>query len=181
MKQHFFVAIPINQLIRQEIEKWKSSIESKVMFKRWVHPQDYHITLAYLGHAEKEALCKLTNKLDEKVKKFPSFSLTLSDIGVFGRKDSPRIFWTGVEKSEPLQQLQKIVVKSCEVAGFEIDSRPYCPHITLARSWNGSEPFSAKHTQLKVDYETWLVDEIILYQTEMDKTPKYKTITKFRF
>lgn len=61
--------------------------------------------------------------------------IEIGGLNIFGSPKSPRIFWAQVNEVEPLFHLQEIVHKMCLAAGFTLETRPYHPHITLARKW----------------------------------------------
>ncbi len=156
-------------------------LKEEFPFSRWVHEQDFHITLAFLGQAEEEKLERAKNLVRQQTSETP-FSLKIDHLGFFGRKDAPRIFWAGVQSEERLHIVRKQVFSACEKAGFELETRPFSPHITLARKWQGESTFPI----IKFNDEKMLskplfftANEVILYQTHLDKTPKYEAIASF--
>ncbi|WP_170885650.1 RNA 2',3'-cyclic phosphodiesterase [Bacillus alkalicellulosilyticus] len=177
-KTHFFVAVPLPDNIKETISLWKESLPND-SFKRWVHPNDYHITLAFLGFATPTQLSDVIEGIEKIVKKHNRFPLSLTDSGTFGREEQPRIFWLGLEKSSALNQLQKDIADACRSVGFEIEKRAYKPHITIARQWNQKKPFHFPSFQAKVELLTWVSHEIVIYQTHLKNTPKYEAIKRF--
>jgi RNA 2',3'-cyclic 3'-phosphodiesterase len=179
---HYFIAVPLPKEIKERIYRWRESVETTFPFKSWVHPEDYHITLSFLGNANRSQIKKVEKELPIVVKKHVSFLLTLSEISTFGKPDSPRILWIGVEKEESLFRLQKDVFQTCESIGFSLDQKPFKPHITVARKWVGQQPFSIqdiKQIPLKQEDITFMVDRAVLYQTHMDRLPKYESLAVF--
>lgn len=183
MKKHYFIAVPIEEQHQQLIQNWIASYKNKLPFQSWVHPNDYHITLAFLGDVgEDEKLELLVEKIKQTVQFVPQFELFLKGIDVFGKPDSPRIFWAGVKESTNLQQFQKQVFDRCQEVGFQLDKKPFRPHITLARKWKSEEPFR-KWPQLDHAFEEnsshFNVKKIHLYQTNLNKIPKYEVVETF--
>lgn len=174
MAHHFFaVALPeeVKSYLHQSSEELKKSFP----YKRWVHPADYHITLAFLGHASFEQLQTVLNNIEQDMDQFSSFPLHIHQLNTFGQ----RILWAGVKHSEPLHQLQHFIYNQCTSAGFQLDKRPYKPHITLARQWMGKQPLQKeKLLQISMD-QVFTVKDIVLYKTHMDRTPKYENIHTF--
>ena len=182
---HYFLAVPLPGHIKELLTQWRDLLEPRLPFKSWVHPQDLHITLFFLGNASFSQINSVKQEVSEAVKQHSAFQLELNGIGTFGQKESPRIFWGGVNKSEQLVNLQKDISKACERSGFKIESRPYNPHITMARKWTSEQPFSIGNAEKivfpKEEFSAFTVDKVVLYQTHLERTPKYQPLSIFSF
>lgn len=180
-KHHYFFAVKLPNEAKSFLDKWVQAHKVDYPFGKWVHPEDFHITLAFLGFAEEDKKENAVNSMGEAISGIPSFSLTLNQIGTFGPPKSPRIFWAGVNESDVLKELQKRVYKQCLDIGFQVDKKPFKPHITLARKWKGEQPYE-KGRVIPIDTDrpfSFSVDEVVLYETHLDKTPKYKEFARF--
>ncbi|SOC11072.1 2'-5' RNA ligase [Ureibacillus xyleni] len=182
-RYHYFFAVKLPNEVKAFIGNWIERNKREFPFKRWVHEADYHITLAFLGFAEDEMKAKAVESMATAISDIPPFSLTLTKIGTFGPAKSPRIFWTGVNESQVLNDLQKQVYQHCIEAGFQLDKKPFRPHITLARKWEGEQPFE-KGTATPIVTEdgkevSFQINEVVLYETHLDKAPKYKEYAVF--
>lgn len=178
---HFFFALNLPQKTKEELNALCDKLKGEFPFSRWVHELDFHITLAFLGHAEEDKLERAKNLVRRQICQ-TSFSLIIDHLGFFGRKDAPRIFWAGVQTEERLHIVRKQVFSACEEAGFELEARPFSPHITLARKWQGDQPFhAAKFNDEKMlsNPLIFTANDVTLYQTHLDKTPKYEAIASF--
>lgn len=181
---HYFLAVALPGQTKELLFKWKELLQPKLPFKSWVHPEDFHITLAFLGGtASFTQLNNLKRRMKTIVEMHSSFELQINGIGSFGKKESPRILWAGVNESEQLRSLQKDVFQASIDSGFSLDTRPYSPHITLARRW-GSEksfPFDTVNdiVQPKDELCLFSVENIVLYQTHMKRMPKYQPLSIF--
>ncbi|KMJ57794.1 hypothetical protein AB685_13170 [Bacillus sp. LL01] len=172
---HYFLAVPLPQELKEELHLYMKELKNKYPFTRWVHPDDLHITLAFLGNMEDAQKVKLTSLIYDVAAQHHAFSLTLSDLGTFGNPQSPRIFWLGIEKSQYLNTLRKDVYDACEKVGFQLDSRPFHPHITLARKWKGPGSINQDSLSTYKDKKgSFEVNEITLYETHLNRLPKYE-------
>jgi RNA 2',3'-cyclic 3'-phosphodiesterase len=110
--------------------------------------------------------------------------LEINKLGIFGKLDSPRIFWGDTKESNELQVVRRKVFTACLDAGFQLETRPFKPHITLARKWAGDKPFQKTLLDVWNDLQPepllFKVNEVVLYQTHLDKTPKYEEITIYK-
>lgn len=181
-KAHFFYALRLPMEAKLLIRDQLTELKQHFHFSRWVHHEDYHITLAFLGNADSRKLDDSVDFVQKALAEEHIFPLTIHELGVFGKKDSPRIFWAGVREEKRLHEIRNLVYQACTTAGFKLETRPFHPHITVARKWSGENlfpndfmkknPFSDHPIELKAS-------EVVLYQTYLDREPKYEAINIF--
>ena len=180
---HYFWAVKLPDDIKQSIYDEISHVQRIFQFQRFVHREDYHITLAFLGAADEQRLQEAIDLVGKAMTEEKSFPLQIIGLNVFGNSKAPRIFWGAVNEEERLYELQATVHQQCLQAGFTLESRPYHPHITIARKWSAHEEFDAqiltKHNPFQEKPLCFTVNEIVLYKTNLDKTPKYEPIVRF--
>jgi 2'-5' RNA ligase len=177
---HFFFAVRIPEQTKLKMQEHIEKIKIRLPFSRWVHYQDLHITLAFLGSAPPDKLKQAVEHVHEVLKDTKAFTLKINKLGFFGSVDSPRVFWADTEECENLQSIRKKVFSACEEAGFQLETRPFRPHITLARKWKGEQPYQNELFGLWEEFQptplSFEASEIVLYQTHLNKTPKYEAI-----
>lgn len=104
---------------------------------RWVPEQNLHLTLGFLGEVGMERLAALRAIA---VPSDGAFALTL---GVVERKARSGIVWlTTRDPPLPLLRLGDELAGAVRALGFPVDSRPFRPHVTLARDvrcWSPNE------------------------------------------
>ena len=71
---------------------------------RWIEPENYHITLRFIGDVDNQTANEVMNNLDYLSESL-RFPVRLTHLGTFGG-DKPRALYAGVESSEPLSRLQ---------------------------------------------------------------------------
>ena len=103
-------------------------------------PRGIHLTLAFLGELSDEQLVEAIHAAEEAAHKATPFEYRLKGLGIFGSPQQPRVIWMGVEdlpsgkvQGSPLQQVHRVLSKELELRGFEVEKRPFSPHLTLAR------------------------------------------------
>ncbi|RSD27775.1 RNA 2',3'-cyclic phosphodiesterase [Mesobacillus subterraneus] len=178
---HYFYALELPAQVKERLGGTISSLEEEMPFKTWVHPQDLHITLAFLGNAPTEKIEHSNLLMEEALTKHGSFQMTIDHLGIFGKKDAPRIFWAGLEESPELSELRKDVFSACIAAGFTLETRPFSPHITMARKWTGEQSFTSEKLEavnpFKREKILFHAERVVLYKTHLGKSPKYEPIT----
>ncbi len=180
---HFFYALELPEEIKDILEGAALKLKAALPFKTWVHPQDFHITLAFLGNAEGSKMEASNQLIESALRRHSVFDLKIDHLGIFGRKDSPRIFWAGLEDSSNLNDVRNDVFSACLASGFSLETRPFSPHITMARKWAGESLFTYKLLEelntFKEEKLIFNAERVVLYKTHLGKSPKYEPITIF--
>ncbi|WP_226677580.1 RNA 2',3'-cyclic phosphodiesterase [Mesobacillus jeotgali] len=182
MHTHYFYALELPGEIKEILKGIIHSLQEEMPFKTWVHPQDLHITLAFLGNAPEAKIEAANHRIEAALNKSTTFKLQINQLGIFGRKDSPRIFWAGLEESTELNEVRNDVFSACVESGFALETRPFSPHITIARKWIGEEAFKADLMEEVNPFKkvlTFHAERVVLYKTHLGKSPKYEPITLF--
>ncbi|MEH7074707.1 RNA 2',3'-cyclic phosphodiesterase [Neobacillus drentensis] len=179
-QSHFFFAVRIPEQTKSVMRDHMEKLKDRIPFSRWVHYQDLHITLAFLGSAPHDKLTEADKNVKKVLNDENALSLKINKLGYFGSAASPRVFWANTEESHYLQSIRKKVFSACEKSGFQLETRPFRPHITLARKWKGNQPFQDELLNLwdevqpiPLSFET---SEVVLYRTNLNQSPKYEVI-----
>lgn len=101
---------------------------------RLVPPENFHITLAFLGDRTRPVLEDLHTLLDGM--RPEAMELQISGLGVFGG-EKPRLLYADVVPNKALSTLRKRVRTAARDAGIELEHSRFHPHITLARFGSG--------------------------------------------
>lgn len=183
-----FVAVPLPPRLRQLLSDWSEELRLKLPFRKWVHSSDLHITLQFLGDTPSPQIHAITSALRDGLAISPkSFELRLERLRLFGRPDNPSVLWVGVSgELNPLHALQQAVASVLAPLGFKAEDRPYHPHITLARNYNGTVPFEnglLDHLTVpsapNSEPPGWTVHDIVLYSSSLkQRPPLYKELER---
>ena len=135
-----FIALELNEALQRFLGGIISQISQELPDLRWVDPTGIHLTLAFLGELSDDQLAAAIGASEEAAQKAIPFEYRLKGLGIFGSTHQPRVIWMGVEdlpsgkiQGSPLQQLHHVLTRKLELRGFEIEKRPFSPHLTLAR------------------------------------------------
>jgi 2'-5' RNA ligase len=125
---------------------------------RWVAPTNYHVTLAFLGWTGVESIGAVCDALEMATVGESRAAFRTSRLGAFPSLDKANVLWAGInERSEsrgrgpagsaggegarpleindgaPLTRLAQSIGEAMAGLGFRRDTRPYHPHVTIAR------------------------------------------------
>lgn len=122
-----FLAIPLPDDVKQRLGDLQQPMEGI----RWQPPRRYHLTLRFIGEADRDLTQAIHKQLEEI--KIPPFKLNLKAPGYFPENRYPRVLWAGVEEESQLMELQRKIEQVCREAGLKPEKRKYNPHITLGK------------------------------------------------
>ena len=122
----FFALWPDQDVREALVRVGKENLPRKA---RPVRRDNLHITLAFLGNIPSDSVdCYLQAASSVR---FSSFTLLLNELGYFPR---PKVFWAGAsETPAALRNLYTDLNNAIRTCGYEPETRPFVPHITLAR------------------------------------------------
>ena len=97
---------------------------------RWISPQDFHITLRFIGDIDNH----IADEIDQQLHRLRHevFTLRSSSLEVFGGRN-PRSLCLGIEPEPALTRLQRKIDTAVRSLTGRTDQKKYTPHITLAR------------------------------------------------
>ncbi|MFF7330990.1 RNA 2',3'-cyclic phosphodiesterase [Streptomyces sp. NPDC008150] len=154
---------------------------------RWTDRGGWHITLAFYGEVDDDAVPRLTGQLTEAAARTEPFAVALHSGGTFGRD---RVLWARVRGDrEALRKLSGRCVDAGLRAGAtrEPDGLlPFTPHLTLARGTGtvGLHPYlSALHGY---DVVPWVATRVALVRSDLPLPgrgtpggrPRYTTVAR---
>lgn len=97
---------------------------------RWVDPENYHITLRFLGDIDAARARDIADLLAGIRRR--AFTLNIDGLGAFGG-GKPRQVWARVPAAPELMALQSENEQLVQRAGLPAETRKFTPHVTLAR------------------------------------------------
>lgn len=107
-------------------------LESVAVPGRPVPPENWHVTLRFVGHLEAAAYERWLSELDAVAKPSP-FRLKLGGLGAFPKPARATVLWVGVQ-GDGAARLAAAADDAADVAGLGREERPFRPHLTVARA-----------------------------------------------
>jgi 2'-5' RNA ligase len=181
-----FIAIPIDEKWREQLIEKSTLLKSNLHFQKWTHPEDYHITLKFLGDTSVTKIQQIEKLLNDVAEVTNPFELRGEGWGTFGSQSSPSILWANVDGDlNSLTELHRKIEKNLDGL-FPRENRPFSPHLTIARRYKGKDQLRTSIEDYFLDVIeseviSWSVKEIKLYESNLQKIPMYKPIASFKF
>jgi 2'-5' RNA ligase len=98
----------------------------------WSPVENLHITSKFIGEWPEERLTELEEALENPTLS-DGFEVTISRFGYFPNPHNPRTLFAGVQAGSALAELATRIDEALLPLGVARESRPYSPHLTLAR------------------------------------------------
>ena len=140
-----FTALNLPADLRSEIAALR---DPDALDARWTAPDQYHVTLRFLGETDPDTAERMTARLDRV--QAPAVDGTPYGLDVLPSRRRPSVLVVGLERTDPLLTLYEAVSDALEAEGLAPEDRTYRPHVTLARVRD--VPAEAVHRFL-VDHE----------------------------
>ena len=133
-----FIAIELPNRLRLELGQLEAQLKSsKQPWVKWVNPDSIHLTLKFLGNIASDRTGEITRAMEEAAQGIPPFHLEVKDLGVFPNLKRVQVAWVGISgEVDKLGEFQQRLESNLACLGFAPESRPFTPHLTLARLRN---------------------------------------------
>lgn len=171
-----FLAIPLPEHVRAQIEDLSTRLQKGVQFTKarpsWVNTHSIHLTLAFLGGTPPAKVDAISAAALQVAGGFSPLRIEIKRLGVFPDWHRPRVLWAGMrERTHQLETLQRSLNDALARIGFRPDSKPFHPHLTLARikSLSGIEPLGSiveSHQDYRVT--PFEAGELVLFRSELN-------------
>jgi 2'-5' RNA ligase len=100
---------------------------------RVVQPQNWHLTLRFLGWVTEPQRDGVMRTLDESALPGP-FAVRFGGLGAFPKLRRATVLWLGIDGGgDGLGELAAAAEEAAQAVGYEPEDRPYHPHLTLSR------------------------------------------------
>ena len=147
-----FIAVCFSDEVKNILLETIKKLRGQTLSGNFTRPENLHLTLAFIGESNKiEAIRKAIDACE-----LPPFTITVGGFGNFGD-----LYWVGIEKNAVLTTLAKDLHNNLRAGGFDIESRPFKPHITVARQVK-----SPAFVSLAVPTTTMTISHISLMKSE---------------
>jgi 2'-5' RNA ligase len=123
-----FVALELPNRLRERLNLFRVGVRGA----RWVGPENYHMTLRFIGEVEEHTAHDIDAALSTV--HAPSFQVRLSGLGSFDGQGKARALWVGAERNDDLVHLRDKIESALVRAGLAPERKSkFIPHVTLAR------------------------------------------------
>lgn len=179
--KRLFIGIPIqSSKAFQTTENWRAGKLFSGHVLKWAKPENWHITLIFLGSTPESAIPVLQNLIENSFDRIASFATELSGVGVFPNSAHPKVLWLGITDVSVLIPAYSTLFELLQKNGFMLENKPLKPHLTLGRIKNtsGNSVFTSLIEKYqKSNFGTISIEKIVLYESvSTPDGPVYKPL-----
>ena len=142
-----FLAVELSQELRAELATVQQELKHRIEpeMKRdirisWAQPASIHLTLKFLGDMDEQTIDPLLVAVEQAIGRQTAVNVPLERLGAFPRPQSPRVLWVGPSQNwergaeaKRVVEIHGAIEQACEGLSFLRETRPFSPHLTLAR------------------------------------------------
>jgi RNA 2',3'-cyclic 3'-phosphodiesterase len=164
-----FVAIDIPEDVRRRVADFARELRKHDSRARWARIEGAHLTLKFIGEVPAEQLDPIRRGL-QPVRAAAPMEIEFRGAGFFGNDRRPRVLWVGVHAPAGLDELAAEIENRLEPLGIPRESRPFHPHITLARfdrPHNSGELRQAVNGAAQREFGSVAAREFHLYESRL--------------
>ena len=174
-----FVGVPLTAGARAALSEHLGRALPGGLPGRPVPPQNWHLTLRFLGETGPEAASTMTAALHDAVRT-PSFRVVFEGCGAFPRPARASVLWIGVSAgAAELTALATAAEGAARAAGFPPERKPFTPHLTLSRL-RTPEDVRAVLDRVPPAGVAMEVEEVVLYRSHLGGgPPRYEAVERF--
>jgi 2'-5' RNA ligase len=132
-ERRLFLAVALDDDSRHALAAFVSGDEVPEIPGRRVPPENWHITLRFLGRSSRLQQEKVLADLDQSLDHDP-FLIGFGGLGTFPYPAKATVVWLAVAAGgDDLVDLAVSCERSAVAAGYDPEERPFHPHLSLSR------------------------------------------------
>lgn len=143
---------------------------------RWVLPEQWHLTLAFLEEVPERALDELVERLARAARKRRPIPTAVAGGGAFPNVGRAKVLWAGLDLAEQDREELRRLATGCRAAaarsGVDVEGQRFRAHVTLARTRRPLE--ATRWVRLLDAYRgpAWTIDEVVLVASYLGEGPR---------
>ena len=165
MPLRLFVALALPEELIDQL----SAIAMGVPGARWIRPENYHLTLRFIGEVQNWQ----AEEVDEALAgiRARTFPLSLHGLGTFEKQGRIQSVHVCAERNDALSHLQNKVENAMQRVGLQPERKRFTPHVTLARTDAVAPPklieYVQRHNLFRA--EPVMVESFVLFSSLLGK------------
>ena len=184
-----FLAVELSQELQAELATVQQNLKRRIEpeMKRdtrisWTKPASIHLTIKFLGDMDEQVIDPMLVAVEQTVGSQIPVNVPLERLGAFPRPQSPRVLWVGPSENwerggeaTRIAEIHGAIEQACEGLSFLRETRPFSPHLTLARIKVGERHVGVALARIGVldlplSLGSLAVESVVLMKSELKPT-----------
>jgi 2'-5' RNA ligase len=184
-----FLAVELSQELQAELATVQQDLKRRIEpeMKRntrisWAKPASIHLTIKFLGDMDEQVIDPMLVAVEQTIGSQIPVNVPLERLGAFPRPQSPRVLWVGPSENwerggeaTRVAEIHGAIEQACEGLSFLRDTRPFSPHLTLARIKVGERHVGVALAKAGVldrpiSLGSLVVESVVLMKSELKPT-----------
>lgn len=148
----------------------------------WAQPASIHLTIKFLGDMDEQVIDPLRAALEQAIGSRVAVNVPLERLGAFPRPQSPRVLWVGPSdqwergaEAKRVAEIHDAIEQACEGLRFLRETKPFSPHLTMARIKVGERQVGVALAKSGVldrplSLGSFAVESVVLMKSELRPT-----------
>ncbi|MBR0966903.1 RNA 2',3'-cyclic phosphodiesterase [Bradyrhizobium diazoefficiens] len=150
--------------IPAEVGQTLSNLRGGLPGARWIDPENYHVTLRFIGDIDgisANEIASMLFRIDRK-----PFEVKVQGLQSFGGR-KPRAVVATIAPSKPLMDLQAELERMMQRIGLNPEGRKFIPHVTLARLYDATDRDVADYLSLRGYFpsKVFIAERFVLFSS----------------
>ena len=176
----FMLPLDLAAAVHKKVRRFGPSPDNRRV--RWTPPQNFHLTLRFLGGSTPEQLQIVADELRNRLTDFHNFVCMSGGVEYLPNHNHPRVMTLKIHSGRRMEDLHTLCEDIARKAGFGPDNRLFRPHVTLARTGGGGQrgSYPAFTIPWRLPGYRLQVGEVALVSSELSRDgSRYKILESF--
>jgi 2'-5' RNA ligase len=176
MNRRLFVALdppePLRRRIAAAVAALRRTAGHAADEVRWTALDGLHLTVQFLGAVPEERIPEIDGAIRAAAAAARPLQLELRGAGGFPNARRPRVVWLGIAgEVAPLAALAEDLGRRLTPLGFQPETRPFSPHLTVgrARDAQGAPGLGGALAEAALgEGVAWRAGELVLFESHLE-------------
>jgi len=151
----------------------------------WTNPDQYHVTLRFIGDTKLSAIKNIGNALHAGIDVPERIRLEIGELASFGPRKRPRVIWVGFEESSFIDLLKLEVDRVLELCGIPSREQAFSAHLTLGRirSLQNLQSYYLTVEEMNQQFNSSVIFEKLVFFRSIlgPRGPEYQVLEEIKF
>lgn len=194
MLSRIFISIPVADQVRDALSRLADAVRDEAPTLRWVRPDQYHITLKFLGEIPAHRVADVVEAVQATARQYEPLRLRARGIGAFPDVRRARVVWAGISADagaqveggaparQPLSAVHTTLDGELATRGFPREGRSFTAHLTIARTRHVEALPKVLRPYAAHDFGGWEAERMEIVESELSPSgPHHRALHSIPF